>query len=214
MSAISESIVREFFELHGFLVRQQRKFSAPNLREEEEIDFLVFNPRCEKPATPPQFLLRPEDMAGIQKAVVVVKGGHTETFSPNLLENSPEIFRFVEPRVFQLAASSLGGSDGVFKILVVPALPDNREAREQSIALLKSKGIDGVLSFQTMLARLVNHVETNRNYLKSDVLQMIRILKNYDFIREPQMELFKPARKRKAGKKAAGQKQPAPAAES
>jgi hypothetical protein len=41
----------------------------------------------------------------------------------------------------------------------------------------------------------------NRNYQKSDLLQIIRILKNYDLMREPQMELFKTRPRRKtAGK--------------
>ena len=30
MSAVSETIVREYFELHEFLVRQHRKYIAPN----------------------------------------------------------------------------------------------------------------------------------------------------------------------------------------
>ena len=45
MSAVSETIVREYFELHGFLVRQQRKYVAPTRREDEEIDFFVMNPQ-------------------------------------------------------------------------------------------------------------------------------------------------------------------------
>jgi hypothetical protein len=40
-------------------------------------------------------------------------------------------------------------------------------------------------------------VEVNRNYQKSDLLQTIRILKNYDFFREPQLELFHPGRKKR-----------------
>ena len=43
---------------------------------------------------------------------------------------------------------------------------------------------------------LVNETEVNRNYQKSDLLQIIRILKNYDFFKEPQMELFKSRRKK------------------
>ena len=35
----------------------------------------------------------------------------------------------------------------------------------------------------------------NRNYQKSDLLQIVRILKNYDFFKERQMELFKPRRR-------------------
>jgi hypothetical protein len=48
-----------------------------------------------------------------------------------------------------------------------------------------------------MLADLIGHIEVNRNYQKSDLLQMIRILKNYDFFKEPQLELFKSKRKRR-----------------
>ena len=47
-----------------------------------------------------------------------------------------------------------------------------------------------------MLRDLIAHIEVNRNYQKSDLLQMIRILKNYDFFKEPQLELFKSRRKR------------------
>ena len=71
------------------------------------------------------------------------------------------------------------------------------KAREESIALLRAKGVDAVIPFRTMLADLVTHTEANRNYQKSDLLQVIRILKNYDFFKEPQMELFKPKKRGK-----------------
>ena len=74
---------------------------------------------------------------------------------------------------------------------MVPALPHDSKARDESVALLRSKGIDGVIPFRTMLADLVSETKANRNYQKSDVLQIIRILKNYDFFKGPQMELFK-----------------------
>ena len=61
---------------------------------------------------------------------------------------------------------------------------------------LKAKGIDAVISFRTMLADLIEQIEVNRNYQKSDLLQVIRILKNYEFFREPQLELFKPKRRK------------------
>jgi hypothetical protein len=53
-----------------------------------------------------------------------------------------------------------------------------------------------VIPFRTMLTDLVARVEANRNYQKSDLLQVIRILKNYDFFKEPQMELFKAKRRK------------------
>ena len=73
----------------------------------------------------------------------------------------------------------------------------NPWARNESVELLKSKGVDAVIPFHTMLADLIDQIEVNRNYQKSDLLQVIRILKNYDFFKEPQLELFKAKRRRK-----------------
>lgn len=196
MSAVSETIVREYFELHGFLVRQQRKYIAPSRREDEEIDFFVFNPRAEPSSKPLPFALSSSDLTAVQRAVVVVKGWHTETFSSAVLEHAPEIFRFLEPAVFKRAEKAFGGDGTITKILVVPALPASTEARALSIQLLREKGVDAVIPFRTMLDELICQIEVNRNYQKSDLLQIIRILKNYEFFKEPQLELFKPKRRR------------------
>ena len=197
MAAVSETIVREYFELHGFFVRQQRKYIAPTRREDEEIDFFVLNPHQTASDKPLPFVLSSNDVPVISRAVVVVKGWHTESFSSAVLANAPEIFRFVDPPVFQRAAKTFGGGEAPTKILVVPALPQGSEAREQSIDLLKSKGVDAVIPFHTMLADLIDQIEVNRNYQKSDLLQIIRILKNYDFFKDPQLELFKSRRRKR-----------------
>jgi hypothetical protein len=197
VSSVSETIVREYFELHEFLVRQHRKYIVQTRREEDDIDFFVLNPKPQSREGEPPFVLASADLAFIERAIVVVKGWHTETFSPAVLANAPEIFRFVEPKVFQRAARAFGQEGATLKILVVPSLPHGAQARAGSIALLRSKGIDAVIPFRTMLADLVEQVEVNRNYQKSDLLQVIRILKNYDFFKEPQMELFKSRRKRR-----------------
>lgn len=197
MAAVSETIVREYFELNGFLVRQHRKYVAPTRREDDDIDFFVLNPQPRDREVPLPFVLSSADLPGVSRAVVVVKGWHTETFSPAVLANAPEIFRFVEPAVFKRAADSFGDDGTLTKILVVPALPQGEEARTQSIELLRAKGIDAVIPFHTILGDLIEQTESNRNYQKSDLLQMIRVLKNYDFFKEPQLELFKPKRRRK-----------------
>ena len=199
---VSETIVREYFELHDFLIRQHRKYISQRRRQDEDdIDFFVVNPQPQTRESALPFILNSEDLEFVHRAVVVVKGWHTETFSSARLAASPEIFRFVEPKVFQQAARAFGKDGTPLKILVVPALPQESKAREESIALLRSKGIDAVLPFRTMLTDLVNSTETNRNYQKSDLLQIIRILKNYDFFKEPQLELFKPRRRSKRAAK-------------
>jgi len=191
MAAVNETIVREYFELHDLLVRQFRKHVAPAGREDDDIDFFVFNPQSRSRADEMPFVLGPDDMPFIHRAIVVIKAWHSEVFSPALLNHAPELFKFLEKRIFQQAVRDFGHEGGLLKILIVPALPQEKLARDQSIAILRSKGIDAVISYRTMLAELVSRVEPNRNYQKSDLLQLIRILKNYDFFKEPQLELFK-----------------------
>ncbi len=196
MSSVSETIVREYFELHDFLVRQHRKYVSPNKREDDDIDFFVLSPHPEKRQSPAPFVLASVDLRFVDRAIVVVKGWHTETFSSARLESTPAIFRFVGPKVFQQAMQVFGQDGTPLKILVIPALPQDQEARDKSINLLRSRGVDAVIPFRTLLADLIGQTETNRNYQKSDLLQVIRILKNYDFFKEPQMELFKAKHRR------------------
>jgi len=197
MSSVSETFVREYFELHEFLVRQHRKYIAQTKREEDDIDFFVLNPKPQRREENLPFVLGSSDLPYLERAIVAVKGWHTETFSSARITSTPELFRFVGTKVFQQAARVFGENGAPLKVLVIPALPPGEQARAESIALLRAKGIDAVIPFRTILADLIGRVEVNRNYQKSDLLQTIRILKNYDLFKEPQLDLFKTKRKRK-----------------
>ncbi|MBC8097489.1 MAG: hypothetical protein H7Y43_16925 [Akkermansiaceae bacterium] len=193
---MSETIVREYFELHSFLVRQHRKHIATTKRENDEIDFFVLNPRPEKRNLPQPFVLASSDLRFVERAIVVVKGWHTEIFSSGRVANAPDIFRFAGTKSFQQqTVQAFGEQAAPVKILIMPALPLEQEARDKSVAQLRAKGVDAVIPFRTLLADLIAHTEINRNYQKSDLLQTIRILKNYEFIKEPQLDLFKNRRK-------------------
>ena len=197
MSAVDEHIVREYFESHGFLVCQRRKYvvQARTKTSDEEINLIVINPQATG-AAPGEFELSAASLAHVGRAIVAVKGWHTEVFAPSVLQHQPKIFRFVEPKAVAEASRLVGGT-GLLKILVVPGLPKERAARDKSIELLRAKGVDGVISFRAILEELVAGVATNRNYQKSDLLQVLRLLKNYGLIKEPQLELkLKPRRKR------------------
>jgi hypothetical protein len=195
--SVSETIVREYFELNAFLVRQHRKHIAQTKRENDDIDFFVFNPRPEQRTEPLPFVLTSTDIRSIARAIVVVKGWHTETFSSARLAGTPEMFRFAGTKVLQQAVRVFGAEGDPLKILVIPALPQKESARDESISLLRARGIDAIIPFRTILCDLVERVEINRNYQKSDLLQIRRILKNYEFFKEPQLELFKGKRGRK-----------------
>jgi hypothetical protein len=198
MSAIDEGIVREYFEQNGFLVRQVRKYqvTARPKSGEEEIDLVVYNPAWERGARKPDFFLFSTELAFIQRAVVSVKPWHTNVFSPAMLKSSPEIFRFLEESVLKRAKqffpanASEADEGGLTKILVLPSLPTAEPFRSQSVELLKGAGVDAIISFRSMLLDLLDKIEPNQNYMKSDTLQVMRILKNYDLLKEAQLDIF------------------------
>lgn len=193
----SETIVRECFERRGFLVRQCRKHVTPGARAEADFDFLVLNPRPVAADTPLPPVLEPTELGRLHRAVVVVCGGHTETFSPVRLNANPEWFRFLTPASFRQAVRALGEGPPPARLLVLPNLPRSEALRRESLALLRAKGVDAVLLFRAVLADLIEHVRPNRNYVMSDLLQTLRLLKHYEFFREPQLDLFQPLRRRR-----------------
>ena len=200
MSAISETIVREFLEASGFLVQQGRKFVAPSRRHDSHIDFFATHPAATEPKSALPFELRPADLKHVRRAVFAVKGWHTETFSAAVMANSPEIFRFALPAAAREAEKVFGTDSGFLNILVAPSLPASKKLRRESIEMLRGKGVDGVIEFPTVLSALIDGVQKNRNYQRSDVLQLIRVLKAHGMLRERQMELFRAAKPRAARK--------------
>lgn len=199
MAGVDETIVREYFEMNGFLVRQLRKYAVQSRakRSEEEIDLMVYNPTWRKSAGKPNFMLFSNELELVQRAVVIVKGWHSQRFTPGTLRGSSDIFKFLEKDVLKKAEDLFHVDEkqvediGPFmKILVMPGLPTHEPHKSQSIELLEKAGIDAIISFRSILQDIVQKLEVNHNYQKSDLLQILRILKNYDMVKAPQLELF------------------------
>lgn len=198
MSAIDEGIVREYFEQNGFLVRQARKYqvSARRKAAEEEIDLIVFNAAWQRGSRKPDFFLFSSELPFVRKAIVAVKGWHTGVFTPNMLRSSPEIFNFLQQNVLKEAERFFPPdpegeeAGGLTKLLVLPSLPTAEPFRSQSVELLKQHGVDAILSFRAMLIDLLDKIEINQNYSKSDTLQVMRLLKNYDLLKDTQLDLL------------------------
>jgi hypothetical protein len=198
MSAIDEGIVREYFEQNGFLVRQPRKYQVQARRKTggEEVDLVVFNPAWQRGTRKPGFFLFSNELPFVRQAVVAVKGWHTGVFTPTMLKSSPEIFGFLQENVLKdmsrlfPATAPDDAAGGFMKILVLPSLPTAEPFRTQSVDLLKERGVDAIVSFRAMLLDLLEKVEVNQNYTKNDTLQVMRILKNYDLLKDTQMDFL------------------------
>jgi len=187
MASVNEQIVREYFEALGFFIIQPNKHQvvARHKHDAEEIDLLITRPGPAGVANPPKAVVwGAKELSKVQRAVVSIRGWHTDRFSPA-----------TELPVIKEARKVLGPGS-VTKILCVSDLAASAAPQEEALAIMRENGIDGVLSFRTMLLELIENLEVSKNYEKSDLIQTLRILKTYDLLKDAQLELFA-ARKRK-----------------
>jgi hypothetical protein len=199
MSVVNDLIVREYFETLGYLVSQPRKYAAPHGRHKtaiEEVDLVVMNPLVKEHKLPENFVLVTQDLKTVARAIVAVRGWHTERFYVSTLERMPDLLRFVGTESIRYASKVLGDTS-MAKILCLPRLPASGELKQKTIQAMRDRGVDGIISFQTILAELVERVDANRSYDKSDVLQVIRLLKNYEFIKDRQLDMFTRQKRRR-----------------
>ena len=191
MSAVNEWLVREYFEMLGFLVCQPRKHNVPGRSKTaaEELDLLLVNPRRVEHHISEALVWNSADLRSVARAAVAVRGWHTERFYASSFEDAPDILNFAAPAAIKYAETILGPGP-LAKVLCLPRLPASGELKARTIAVLRAKGIDGILSFETILTELTRRVDVNRNYEKSDVLQVLRILKSYNMLHDRQMDLF------------------------
>ena len=201
MASVNEIIVREYFEALGFLVNQPRKYQvmARAKQAEEEVDLIVVNPRGGAEALPPLEVWGGAEVQQVARAVVGIRGWHSERFSPAKLAVEKDLFRLADSLVLKKAERRLGGAGPVAKILCLPELPASGAMRRKSLEMLQAGGIDGVLLFRPMLQELIRGVDAQKNYERSDLLQTLRILKAHDLFRDAQMDLFRTRRKREDG---------------
>lgn len=199
MSSVNEWVVREYLEAIGFLVRQPRKYQvvARSKGWHEEVDLLAVNPGVKEPGVLPKAKLwGAAELAQVACAVVAVRGWHSEKFTAAMLASSPETYRFAEPEAVRSAEAELGLANPA-RILCMADLPADPDQRAEALGFLKSRGIDGVILFRPMLLELAERIDVKKTYEKSDLLQILRILKNYDLLKSGQMDLFAQARRRR-----------------
>ena len=109
-----------------------------------------------------------------------------------------DILKYLEANVFKKVekwfdydpAVTFGTKVPPKKILVAPVFPSQEPHRSQCVELLKGKGVDGILSFKSMLLDLIDRVDTKQVYEKTDLLQLLRVLKTFDLVKDSQMDLL------------------------
>jgi hypothetical protein len=189
MNNINEVLVREFFEMLGFVVKANLKFIPKGKAIKRGVDFFVVNLNPSKVKESEAFVLDVESIKSVQRAVIRIEPWHTDKFYPSVVIKDEGLLDFLSPENLKEAKKVLKGSD-FKKILVISRLPANQEMRNKSEKILKEKGIDYLITFPIILSGLIDNIKSNKNYY-NDALELLRILKHYKLFKKPQLELFK-----------------------
>lgn len=166
-----------FFEINGFLVRTNLPYRVGRGSPDSDIDLAVANTRP-RPHPPKGFVLPEHEIRSLERAIIEVKGYHTERFVPSILED--DMFRFSSPRATRAASDFFDGKD-FRRVFVLSRLPATQAVRAKAISFMKSRRVDHVIEFQTVLNGLVEWVRAEPDY-DSEFLQAIRLLKNYGYL--------------------------------
>lgn len=189
MGNINEVLVREFFEMLGFVVKANLKFVPKGKTLKRGVDFFVVNLSHSETKEIETLVLDVGNVKLIHKAVIRIEPWHTDKFYPSVVEKDDGLLDFLDRENLEEAEKSLKSSD-FKKILIISSLPANLEMRGKSEKLLREKGIDHLITFPTILSGLIDNIKSNKSYY-NDALELLRILKHYRLFRKPQLELFK-----------------------
>ncbi len=187
MSDVNIQLVREFFEINGFRVMMYWRHDHGRAQGGEHGFQLYVENMTAAQDGAADFVLRVGDVGRIERAVVEVRAWHADRMYASVIESNPVLLEVAGTESRQ-RAHQMFGQRAVATILVVSELPASAEARQRSIAAFQQAGINHVLEFPTVLHELLDKVSPTISYTSSDTLQILRLLKRYDFIRRQQLE--------------------------
>jgi hypothetical protein len=197
---MDEWIAREYLELNGFVTMPLRKGRTQSKRSvsEEGIDLYIRNMKHLEGDRDPDFLLFSSELRHLRSAVVCVRGWHGEKAALASMTNGADVVKYLESNVLKKVEKwfefehwrELGETEFPKRILVAPVFPMQEAYRARIVAALKEKGVDGILSFKTMLLDIIDRVDTRQVYPKSQLLQFVRTLKTFDLIKDSQMNFL------------------------
>lgn len=167
MADVNEEIVRQYFELKGYLVRTRVPFNKPKEKTGKkssgygDIDLIVTNPKTG------------------DRAIVGVTGWQTERITPSYAKTwGHRLFSFTDPLALKKATEVLG-TDDFRKVLVVSQLGSREQSKRSFIEKAQEHSVDEVIEFPDILDFLIKEVDV-RHSPDSEVLQIIRVLKLYN----------------------------------
>jgi hypothetical protein len=188
MSAFEESIVRTYFEQHGFLVRRLedgggRKQAVPTTV------FHVINPTVATDAAFSGKFLFSTDLDRIHQALVAVRDWHKAgKLTPRILKRPGDLYNYLDRQLFKKKEDGFKGVvseelGSLRRLYVFPAHVTQAPHKAKLVDQLDELGIEGVFSFCSIFRDLSKLAMDKKHKSKDEVLELVRILAEYDLVK-------------------------------
>ena len=198
---MERELVESYFESNGFLVKGTASSRDTDSSKKQNLlpSMAIFNPLAQGNGTNLGFRLFTSDLTKIRSALVGLLGWENTSFTNSLLTSDARILKYFkqEAKDERIAESLGSGPDltgagfGEFlRLLVVPALPRSEGKLGETFSFLKGLGVDGVLTMRSMLENLLRQSLPSKSYHGKSIFQILCLMKAYDLVREPQLEMF------------------------
>ena len=187
---IESELVKIFFEVNGFYVKSHTQGSTGLPKKAGIYSILdIFNSRKPEHGNY-SFQLFASDIPKIEKAQVLIRSHHSQKTNLKMLKSSAKLFALIKKDINTFANDKPFSPESSFNILVTPGFPTDTEQRNDLEKELKLYNVDYVLSYRTVFENILKEIDLNQKYAKDSPLEILRLLKIYDLIKGPQLELF------------------------
>lgn len=203
MTPLEELIAREYFERNGFYIKRLN-FALP-----AEL------PKTKHPISlPPTYLLQRQtgrtqnhpledrfqlfssDVGGLALGTLTIISWQRTGLSLPMFQSFSRyrswvrntiapMLQFIHPSLKELRLPA-----PPLPILLLPGLPSQDPYRKEIIQILKQNGIEALFTLRTLLESLIHQTDTHSLTPDSAISEILRLLKTYDLISPPQLDLF------------------------
>ena len=198
---IEREVIEAYFESNGFMVREAiRGDDQATRKKSAKLPVLaVYNPLARENDSGLGFRLFTGDLSRIRSGLVGLLGWGNTAFENSLLASDARMLRHYKQETkdgrldesFQAGPDMTGGAFGDFlRLLVVPALPRSEGKLGETFSHFKELGIDGVFTLRSLLENLLRRSLPSKPCQGKSIFQFLQLMKAYDLIREPQLEMF------------------------
>ncbi len=197
MGWVEEQLIRSYFEFNGFLVATIEAPSGLAGRKRKghpHYHLEVFHPEVDD-AAPDGFQLFSSEIHRIRRARVRIEGWDESGFTARMLRNGKQMVEHLRKHVLKGVEcpeeDPEKGNEGGRRVWVLPGLPSVDPHREEAVGLLREAGVEHALTFRTILDNVSQRVDPLTAYESAPALQLIRMMKLFEMVSPPQMDLFR-----------------------